>query len=246
MAKLCPGGIGVMTELLEQLAYETKAATYFRYPRPEMLAFVPVQCRRVLDVGCADGMFGESLKKIRSVEVWGVEPTKSAATAARVRLDRVIEDVFDPHIALPVGSFDCILFNDVLEHMIAPDSALRYARELLATQGVVVASIPNIRSFPTIWQLMFHARWEYRDAGVMDKTHLRFFTKSSIAAMFEREGFVVENLFGINAYSGIPNVSRNLWRLYRIVNALLFGRFDDMRFQQFAVVARPASKPLEP
>jgi 2-polyprenyl-3-methyl-5-hydroxy-6-metoxy-1,4-benzoquinol methylase len=75
-----------MTET-ELLDYETKEEGYFRYPRPEMLAFVPVHCRRVLDVGCADGPFGESLKKARGIEVWGVEPIKHAAAAARLRLD---------------------------------------------------------------------------------------------------------------------------------------------------------------
>ena len=229
-----------MTELLELLAYETKSATYFRYPRNEMLAFVPARSRRVLDVGCAEGTFGELLKRTRGIEVWGVEPTKSAAAVAKTRLDGVVEGVFDPEIALPPWSFDCILFNDVLEHMIAPESALRYARDLLAPGGVVVASIPNIRSFPTVWQLMFHARWEYQDAGVLDKTHLRFFTKSSIVDMFEREGFVLESVSGINAFEAIPNVGRLLWRLYRLANALLMGKFDDMRFLQFAVVARLA------
>jgi len=229
-----------MTDQIELLAYGTKAPAYFRYPRPEMLPFVPVHCRRVLDVGCADGAFGESLKRTRGIEVWGVEPTKSAAAAAKEKLDRVVEGVFNPQAGLPAQSFDCILFNDVLEHMLAPELALRYARDLLAPGGVVVASIPNIRSFPTVWQLIFRARWEYQDAGVLDKTHLRFFTKSSIVDMFEREGFALETVSGINAYAGIPNVRRYLWLLYRLANALSISKFDDMRFQQFAVVARLA------
>jgi 2-polyprenyl-3-methyl-5-hydroxy-6-metoxy-1,4-benzoquinol methylase len=225
---------------IEQLDYEAKAGKYFGYPRPEMLPFVPAHCRRLLDVGCADGKFGESLKKTREIEVWGVEPTKSAAAKARAKLDRVVEGVFDVQTALPAGRFDCIVFNDVLEHMLAPELALRYARDLLAPGGVVVASIPNIRSFPTVWQLIFHARWEYQDAGVLDRTHLRFFTKSSIAGMFEREGFAMETVSGINAYSGIPNVRGYVWLFYKLANVLLLRKFDDMRFQQFAVVARPA------
>jgi 2-polyprenyl-3-methyl-5-hydroxy-6-metoxy-1,4-benzoquinol methylase len=229
-----------MIDQMEQLAYETKAAAYFGYPRPEMLTFVPKACRRVLDVGCADGSFGESLKKTRDgVEVWGVEPTKSAAVMAKAKLDMVVEGLFEPQMGLPVGGFDCILFNDVLEHMLAPELALRYARKLLAPGGVVVASIPNIRSFPTVWQLMFHARWEYQDAGVLDRTHLRFFTRSSIINTFSREGFALEEVSGINAYMGIPNVRRRVWSLYKLVNVLSLRRFDDMRYQQFAVVARP-------
>lgn len=230
-----------MIDQMEQLDYETKAATYFKYPRPEMLPFIPPGCRRVLDVGCADGSFGESLKRTRGgVEVWGVEPTRSAAVVAKTRLDRVVEGVFDSQTGLPMASFDCIFFNDVLEHMLAPELALRYAKDLLVPGGVIVASVPNIRSFPTVWQLLFHARWDYQDAGVLDKTHLRFFTKSSIVSMFRREGFTLEKVSGINAYMSIPNVRRRIWMLYKVVNVLFLKRFDDMRFQQFAVVARPA------
>ena len=234
----------MITEI-EQLDYKRKPADYFQCPRPEMLPFVPVGCRRVLDVGCAEGAFGESLKRSRGIEVWGVEPTASAAAIAKGRLDNVIEGVFGPEINLPKGIFDCILFNDVLEHMLAPEMALRYAWELLAPGGVIVASIPNIRGFPTFWLLLFHARWEYRDSGVLDKTHLRFFTKSSIIAMFEREGFKLETVCGINANCGTPEASRKAWRLYRIVNALCFKMFDDMKFLQFAVVASAEAQPLQ-
>jgi 2-polyprenyl-3-methyl-5-hydroxy-6-metoxy-1,4-benzoquinol methylase len=125
----------MITEI-EQLDYKRKPADYFQCPRPEMLPFVPVGCRRVLDVGCAEGAFGESLKRSRGIEVWGVEPTASAAAIAKGRLDNVIEGVFGPEINLPKGIFDCILFNDVLEHMLAPEMALRYAWELLAPGGV--------------------------------------------------------------------------------------------------------------
>jgi 2-polyprenyl-3-methyl-5-hydroxy-6-metoxy-1,4-benzoquinol methylase len=218
--------------------YESKPSDYFKYVRPEMLPFVPAHCRRLLDVGCGEGAFGESLRRARGIEVWGVEPFKSAAETARTKLDRVIEGVFGSDIALPVGIFDCVLFNDVLEHMIAPERALDYARDLLAPGGVVVASIPNIRSFPTIWQLIVHASWEYTDSGVLDKTHLRFFTRSSMIKMFEKQGYAVEGAYGINAYyHGNPRI----WAAYRLANALFAGKLSDMKFLQFAVVAKPTA-----
>jgi 2-polyprenyl-3-methyl-5-hydroxy-6-metoxy-1,4-benzoquinol methylase len=232
-----------MTAQTEPLGYDRKPADYFQNVRPEMLPFIPARCRRVLDVGCGEGAFGESLKRAREIEVWGVEPIESAAAIASTKLDRVVEGVFGPETALPAGTFDCVLFNDVLEHMIDPDAALRYARTLLAPEGVVVASIPNIRSFPTFWLLLAHGQWEYRDCGVLDKTHLRFFTRSSIASMFERQGFTLESLTGLNPFKGVPNASLTLWRAYRIASALCLGKFDDMRYQQFAVVAKPAVKP---
>jgi len=228
-----------MTVQFAELGYEVKSADYFQCERHEMLPFIPVDCRRVLDVGCAEGAFGESLKRLRGIEVWGVEPFHSAAEKAKSKLDWVVEGVFGPELALPEGTFDCILFNDVLEHLPAPEAALRYARSLLSPEGVVVASIPNIRSFPTIWQLMFHARWEYQDSGILDRTHLRFFTKSSIVGMFEREGFALESIAGINAYLGTPQPSKRLWTAYKLANAFLAGRIGDMKFLQFAVVAKP-------
>jgi 2-polyprenyl-3-methyl-5-hydroxy-6-metoxy-1,4-benzoquinol methylase len=228
-----------MTEQIHQLSYDTKPTEYFQYVRPEMLRVVPAHCRRVLDVGCAEGAFGESLKKTRGIEVWGVEPTKSAAATAMAKLDKVIAGVFGPENALPVGTFDCIVFNDVLEHMIAPEMALRYARTLLAPGGVVVASIPNIRYFPMVYQLMIHARWEYVDAGILDKTHLRFFTRSSIVNMFDSEGFAIDTICGINVYNGPFDSRRPLWWAFRLANVLTRKKFDDMRFLQFAVVAKP-------
>lgn len=228
-----------MTIEVDQLGYDTKSAGYFQCVRPEMIGFVPEDCSRVLDVGCGAGAFGESLKKTRQIEVWGVEPTKSAAAQARARLDRVIEGKFGPGIELPTGAFDCIVFNDVLEHMFAPELALRYARGLLAPGGVIVASIPNIRYFPVVYQLIRYARWEYRDCGILDRTHVRFFTRSSMVNMFEREGFAVDSICGIKAYTGPAGIHRVLWWAFRLVDGLVRGKFDDMRFLQFAVVAKP-------
>ena len=219
--------------------YTTKPAEYFGCVRSEMLSFVPSHCRRVLDVGCGAGAFGELLKKTRKVEVWGIEPVGSAAAEASSKIDHVVNRSFDSGSELPCGMFDCIVFNDVLEHMVFPEQALQYAKSLLAEGGVVVASIPNIRSLVTLFHLLFRAQWEYTDSGVLDKTHLRFFTKSSIVDMFEREGYALEEICGINLQRDC--VSRRLWAAYAVANALFLGKFTDLRFLQFAVVAKPVS-----
>jgi hypothetical protein len=78
------------------------------------------------------------------------------------------------------------------------------------------------------------------DARILDKTHLGFFTKSSIVNMFEREEFVLENICGIDAELGVPNVSRRWWRVYKLADTVSFGRIDDIGFLQFAGVAKPA------
>ena len=217
--------------------YASKTAEYFAEARPEMLSFVPTNCRRLLDVGCGTGTFGASLKQDRPIEVWGVEPFASAAAIAGDRLNRVITGSFGPETDLPAGAFDCIVFNDVLEHMVAPEQALRYAKTLLSAGGAILASIPNVRYLPVLWQLGVRGSWEYGDCGILDRTHLRFFTKSSILKMFQDEGFAVRSISGINPYAGIPSASRRLWLAYRFANVLFGRRFADLKFLQFAVVA---------
>jgi 2-polyprenyl-3-methyl-5-hydroxy-6-metoxy-1,4-benzoquinol methylase len=222
-----------------ELEYGFKTGNYFAEARSEMLPFVPDSCQRLLDVGCGAGAFGASLKQTRQIEVWGVELVSSVAEKAATRLDRVTTGLFEPQAGLPEDAFDCIVFNDVLEHMISPEQALRYAKTLLRPGGAILASIPNVRHLPVLWQLGVHGRWEYGDCGLLDKTHLRFFTKSSILKMFKDEGYAIESISGINPYKGVPNASSRVWRAHRLANALSLGKLTDMKFQQFAVVAVP-------
>ncbi len=224
---------------LMPLDYDSKPADYFTLGRNEMLPFLPRNCKRLLDVGCGAGGFGQLIKQSRDVEVWGVEPAPSVAIRASARLDRVIAGDFCPQNGLPEGAFDCIVFNDVLEHMLQPEQALRYAKNLLSHDGCIVASIPNIRYLPILWHLAARGEWNYADCGVWDRTHVRFFTKSSIVAMFENEGYAVRSISGINSRQGIPGASGRLWRAYEFVNLLFLRKFEDMKFQQFAVIARP-------
>ena len=219
--------------------YESKPASYFEQARADMLPFVPPDAKRVLDVGCGRGNFGELLKSRRKLEVWGIEPVAAPATEAATKLDRVIEGIFAPEADLPPASFDAIFFNNVLEHLFDPAAALRLAHSLLNANGVGVASIPNIRQFSTLWEIVVQGEWRYADSGIMDRTHLRFFTKKSIATMFAEGGFKLDKLEGINPNSG---GTPRKWLAFKILNGLTFKAIEDMRFTQFAVVAHPLKK----
>lgn len=219
---------------LNATSYEAKPLAYFEERRPEMLPFVPPTAETVLDVGCSDGLFGESIKRRQPCEVWGVEMMPAAAENARTRLDRVFPCAFEA-ASLPESYFDCVIFNDCLEHLPEPEKALERTRRLLKTDGVVVASIPNMRYYPVLKDLVLHRNWEYADYGVLDRTHLRFFTCNSIRTLFARGGYVTARIEGINPY---------LWgsaRRYKVLNALCLGALSDMRYQQFAVVAKPSA-----
>jgi SAM-dependent methyltransferase len=235
------------TELPPSLAvdYEAKQRDYFDRPRGEMLAFLPQSCRRVLDVGCGNGEFAAAVKAKLNCEAWGVEPSPKSARFAVGRLDRVMEGCFNRELKLPLNYFDCIVFNDVLEHMLDPGSALGQARDLLTQDGVVVASIPNIGHFPTVWRLVMKGQWEYRNYGILDRTHLRFFTRKSIFKMFEGENYEVERMRGINAFSAEGPGDRKLWMLYRVLALFPRASIRDMRYLQFATVARQRRNPAQ-
>lgn len=218
-------------------AYESQDFdAYIEQDRPEMLQFVPKYVSKVLDVGCAVGSFGHRLKVEYSAEVWGVEINEYAASTAKKRLDKVFCGAFGKNLDLPKHEFDCIVFNDVLEHFVDPYTALIYAKDLLTDSGKIVASIPNVRYFDNVWNLLINKDWQYTDRGILDRTHLRFFTKKSIISTFEDLGYSIECIQGIG---DMQYVHPEQVKKYNLLNSLLMNQIEDMKYLQFAVVASP-------
>ncbi len=217
---------------MADLDYRAKAEDYYGNDRSEILAFLPERVDRLLDVGCGSGAFGRAVKSKFGSEVWGVEPMADAAAVARQRLDRVFEGTLMAETGLPRAHFDVITFNDSLEHFPYPEPPLRLCQQLLAPGGVVVCSLPNVRYFENMKKLLIGMDWEYEKEGILDYTHLRFFTRKSMRRTFESCGYQVLSVTGINPHhwSG--------WKI-RLLN-LIFGRYiSDMKFLQYVVVARP-------
>lgn len=169
-------------------------ANYYGYARPEVCALVPGSARQVIDFGCAGGGLGRHLKDLRpGLAVRGVEPVAEMARRARKFLDDVMvgraEDPLPPTWPSP----DCVIFADVLEHLVDPWDALRRARALLSPGGSLVVSIPNVLHHTVVLDL-FRGRFDYRDAGVLDRTHLRFFTAATARELVTQAGFRVERI----------------------------------------------------
>jgi len=199
---------------------------YRRLTRPEMLELIPESAARVIDIGCGEGGFGRLIKDRQDSEVWGLELDAAAAGAAEKKLDRVIcGDAVTKVTQLPDTYFDCIVCNDILEHFVEPEEFLNILKAKLSPDGKIVCSIPNVRYFFVLYDLVIRKRWEYQDAGVLDRTHLRFFTKESIVLMFERLGFKVEQIHGVNGF--------NSWK-FNIINGMTLGFLSDTKYPQFA------------
>jgi SAM-dependent methyltransferase len=216
---------GVMSD------YDQKCDAYFSTPRREMLDFVPEDVKSVLEIGCGTGAFGALVKRERGCYYFGVELSEKAASLARDRLDGVVVANIETDV-LPFErrSFDCLVCNDVLEHLVDPWVSLRYLLEFIRPGGAVVVSIPNVRFSEVVKDLVFRKRWEYKDEGVLDRTHLRFFTESSVRSMISSAGLQLVRLNGINPIE-------YAWRL-RLLNYAFLGALNDMRYPQYGCLAR--------
>lgn len=178
---------------------------YFEADRHELRELVPATARRVLDVGCGGGALGGALKRDRDIEVVGLEGFADAAERARERLDDVVCADLDAleELPFPDGSFDAMVFGDVLEHLRDPHRLLRTLRPYLAPGGVIICSIPNVRHWSVLFPLLVQDRWTYEDAGLLDRTHVHFFTLDEFARMLDETGFVGTGV-GINDLLPLP------------------------------------------
>lgn len=213
---------------ISDLSY--RPSGYFSRYRKEMMEFVPSEARRILDVGCGTGGFGTLIRERQECELWGVESDSHAAKAAEERFHRVLNgDISEILHALPKGHFDCVVFNDVLEHLIDPYMVLSVIKENLSSDGSIVCSIPNVRHVSVLYDLIVSKQWRYEEEGILDKTHLRFFTKKSIVDMFTMLGYDVLRIEGINAKTS---------RKAKLLIMLTLGLLSDTEFQQFGCIAK--------
>lgn len=161
--------------------------------------------QRVLEVGCASGYLGASLVA-RGHHVVGVEPDPAAAALAARALSEVWNGGLDDYLAThPEARFDVLLFGDVLEHMVDPADALRRALPHLREGGRVVVSVPNI-AHGSIRAMLLEGRFDYDERGILDHTHLRFFTRESIARLCTETGLAIEHLFEVGL--GVAEIDR--------------------------------------
>jgi 2-polyprenyl-3-methyl-5-hydroxy-6-metoxy-1,4-benzoquinol methylase len=194
---------------------------------------------RILEVGCSSGYFGASLRACGHV-VWGIEPFQNAAQAARDVLDHVyVGDIQSFFNDFPNERFDVVVFGDVLEHIDNPVSILQKCREFLNPNGRVVASIPNV-SHLAIRTMLLEGRWDYSDLGILDRTHLRFFTRDSAIGMFSDAGYQVHQISPVRLPAEQVDAICHLGLNPQMLNSVTQLVRDDCAYDfQYVISAEP-------
>jgi 2-polyprenyl-3-methyl-5-hydroxy-6-metoxy-1,4-benzoquinol methylase len=172
--------------------------------------------KRVIDFGCATGYFSQLLTK-KGCRVTGIEINPEAAKVAELYCEQVIVadlDFVSLTELLPIHEFDVAVFGDVLEHLRNPWKVLEKTQQLLKSEGYVVASIPNI-AHGAIRLALWQGKFEYTELGILDSTHLRFFTRKTVEELFESSGYFIDILectklpvFSNSSSYFIPNIDK--------------------------------------
>jgi trans-aconitate methyltransferase len=168
--------------------------SYYTHARPEVLRLVPSDVRQVVDVGCAAGALGASIKqRSPDTQVRGIEIVPEQALRAREVLDDAValgaDDPMPAHWPAP----DCVIFADVLEHLVDPWSVLRHWRQRVQAGAWIIVSLPNVTHVSIVADLL-RGRWTYADEGLLDRTHLRFFSRQGALDLIEQADFRVESV----------------------------------------------------
>ena len=172
--------------------YLDKNADYYTREKAWLLPFVEEGPNVVMDLGCGSGRVGRRLlAEKRAVEMHGAEIFPGAAEeAAKIYKKVHVGDV--EQIAWEYKTcFDYVICGDLLEHLKDPYEMVRRIFSWLKPGGRILVCVPNIRNFRVLKSLVFRGEWKYVDSGILDQTHLRFFTRRSCARMLTEAGFQV-------------------------------------------------------
>ncbi|MEK7388038.1 MAG: class I SAM-dependent methyltransferase [candidate division NC10 bacterium] len=196
--------------------------------------------RRMLDVGAADALVSRRLTE-RGWRVTGIEGDPALAQAGAPYCERMITANLNREVPEVQGPFDAILYGDVLEHLIDPLRVLVELNRSLVPDGFVIVSVPNIAHL-YIRLLLLLGRFDYIDRGILDNTHLRFFTARSLRALIDDAGLVVERFSATPAplYQVLPERWHKRWvAVTHTINAAIARNLPRVLGYQFIVLARP-------
>jgi len=176
---------------------------------------LPANYTAVLEVGCGEAGFRQLLKP--TCEYWGIEPNHVAATRASGQGAHILTGTYeDVASSLPTYYFDLVICNDVIEHMSDHDWFLDDIRTRMRAKAALIGSVPNVRYYATLWEILVLRDWRYRASGILDRTHKRWFTFKSLRRTLGEHGFTIECIRGVNGALRLKPASCTLKTLGRL------------------------------
>lgn len=207
---------------------DKRDAAYYSRARTWPLLFNLKKSSKVLDIGCGQGILGQYLKEEVNANVCGLEITSDNYEIASKVLDKTMLDDIETMEPSKLGSnFDYVIFSDSLEHLVDPTQVLHKIKSIMSADGRLLIALPNVRNFRVVIPLLFRDQWKYTDEGLLDRTHLRFFTLTSIIELLQESGYVVEGF-----YYDLPITSK-----VGILNILTFGVFKRILTSHYFIKA---------
>lgn len=213
---------------------------YYQHVRRDISPLLPRAVSRIVDVGCGVGATAAWLKSLYpDCFTIGLEGNPTLLGQLRGNVDEA--HIVDLNREAPdLGAPDLILFLDVLEHLVNPPDVIARLTRTLKPHGTIIVSLPNIAHLSVSIPLLVRGQFSYQDAGILDRTHLHFFTRRSAVALLNDAGFTVRR--GMPTGASGPRT--------RVLNRITFGLLRDRLAKQYALAAvrcdtRGASEPIE-
>ena len=149
------------------------------------------QNKKILDVGCGTGYLGREIKKLGENKVIGIDISAKAIEEAKKVLDEVfILNIEKDELPFTVSTFDIVILTDVLEHLYNPEAVLLKLRKYLKKNGFLIITVPNFSFIRTRFKVLF-GNFEYQDKGLLERGHIRFFTKKTLLKLLEKTEFKI-------------------------------------------------------
>jgi 2-polyprenyl-3-methyl-5-hydroxy-6-metoxy-1,4-benzoquinol methylase len=195
----------------------TLSNLYYSRIRHDIAEFIDQGNHKILEIGCGTGETLKYLKKQKKCNyAVGIDIHKPSIQQAKKYLDQAIHaNIETLNLNLKKKSFDYIILADVLEHLVNPEKTIAKLKPYLTKNGCFIISVPNIRNIQILKNLIFKDEWQYQDKGILDRTHLRFFTKKSILQLLESQKLKITK---------IKTLSPELNKFQKLLNFLLFNQ----------------------
>lgn len=218
--------------------YDNKQENYFVNVRKDLLDLIPDENKNgtMLEIGAGEGntlLYAKEnnyANKIYGVELFEIENSNQSNDKFE---EFLIANIETTKLHFDELMFDVILLGDVLEHLVDPYTVLDNLKKFLKPNGIIIASIPNIREWNTMKTIFFKGDFRYDDAGILDRTHLRFFTKKNIIELFENNNYKIKKI--VSNYNGSKMKYLKRLRLFKLFLQIFFKELLTIQYLVVAV-----------